>query len=74
METIPGTETMELRPYSQKEFCKLYSICDKTFKRWLLPFRHEIGERNGRLYSVNQVKIIFSRLGIPCRVNSNFTD
>jgi hypothetical protein len=36
-------------------------------KKWIKPFNNEIGEKNGRYYSVGQVKVIFDRLGVPCK-------
>lgn len=56
---------IQLRAYSVPELACLYQVCDRTFKKWVKPFADEIGPRAGRLYNVNQVKIIFSRLGMP---------
>ena len=56
---------LRLKPYSVKEFCCIYEITDKTFRKWLMPFSKEIGTRNGRYYSVIQARIIFSKLGVP---------
>lgn len=58
----------EIRPYSAKDLADIYGVCDKTFKRWLTPFASAIGEKNGRFYSVVQVKIIFEKLGVPCKM------
>ena len=33
--------------------------------RWLKPFEEQIGERQGRYYNINQVKIIIGKLGMP---------
>lgn len=57
--------TIQLRAYSVPELAALYQVCDRTFKKWVKPFAIEIGPRTGRLYNVNQVKTIFSRLGMP---------
>ncbi len=59
-----------IKPYSTKDLAAYYQVCDKTFKKWLIPFSQEIGTKNGRYYSVVQVKIIFDRLGMPCKVGS----
>jgi hypothetical protein len=66
-----GAITMidEIKPYSVKDLAGIYGVCDKTFKKWLRPFITAIGEKNGRYYSVAQVKIIFEKLGVPCRMN-----
>jgi hypothetical protein len=57
----------EIRPYSTKELAGIYNVCDKTMKKWINPFVAEIGVKNGRYYSVAQVKIIFDKLGVPCK-------
>jgi len=57
----------EIKPYSTKELASIYDVCDKTMKKWIKPFLAEIGEKNGRYYSVAQVKIIFDKLGVPCK-------
>jgi len=58
----------EIRPYSVRELAEIYDVCDKTFKKWITPFLNEIGEKHGRYYNVNQVKIIFEKIGLPCIV------
>jgi hypothetical protein len=57
----------EIRPYSTRELAGIYNVCDKTMKKWITPFTTEIGEKNGRYYSVAQVKVIFDKLGVPCK-------
>jgi hypothetical protein len=57
--------TFPLRAYTALELSRFYSVCKKTFMRWLKPFEEAIGERQGRYYNINQVKIILEKLGIP---------
>ena len=57
--------TLELKPYSKKELADLYGISFKTLNSWLSPFKSQIGIYRGRLYTVNQVKMIFDKLGLP---------
>jgi hypothetical protein len=57
----------EIRPYSTKELAGIYNVCDKTMKKWINPFIDEVGKKNGRYYSVVQVKAIFDKLGVPCK-------
>ena len=54
-----------LKPYSMKELCTIYQVGYKTMRRWLQPFEHEIGKRQGRIYNVSQVTVIFKHLGVP---------
>ena len=58
----------EIKPYSIKDLAGIYGVCAKTLKKWITPFIDEIGEKNGRYYSVAQVKVIFEKLGVPCRM------
>jgi uncharacterized protein YjcR len=58
----------EIRPYSAKELADIYGVCDKTIKKWIRPFSIQVGEKQGRYYNVAQVKIIFERLGVPCKM------
>ena len=58
----------EIRPYSTKDLSKIYGVCDKTFNRWIKPFIAVVGLKNGRYYTVAQVKIIFDKLGVPCKM------
>jgi hypothetical protein len=58
----------EIRPYSAKDLAGFYGVCDKTFKKWISPFLGEIGIKNGRFYTVAQVKIIFDKLDLPCNI------
>jgi len=62
---ITGEEKFILRPYSLKELSDLYGVCTKTFKKWIAPFTESIGEKRSRFYTVNQVKTIVEKLGLP---------
>ena len=57
----------EIRPYSVRDLAGIYGCCEKTMKKWIKPFLPEIGAKNGRYYSVAQVKIIFEKLDLPCK-------
>lgn len=54
-----GTISMleEIKHCSAKDLAGIYGVCDKTFKKWIAKFIEEIGTKNGRYYSVAQVKI-----------------
>ena len=59
------TNTVALKPYSFTELAKLYDVCIRTMKKWMVPFEEEVGEKRGRYYTIAQVKIIFEKLGLP---------
>ncbi len=48
-----------------KELCNMYQVSDIVMRKWFKPFGNEIGERVGWFYNVNQVRIIFDKLGAP---------
>lgn len=54
-----------IRPYNTKELAALYNVSPYTIRKWLKPFAHKIGKRNGYTYTVLQVTIIFECLGQP---------
>jgi transposase len=56
---------LEMRGYSIKELSAIYGIDRRTFKNWIQPFLPQIGERRGRYYNVNQVRIMVEKLGVP---------
>lgn len=62
----------EIRPYSVKELASIYGVCDKTLKKWMKPFASEIGEKQGRYYTVAQVNVIFNKIGIPYKMKEEY--
>lgn len=63
--TGPTPSKYVLKPISPAEFCSLYAISRKTLLKWLRPIEKEIGPRQGNIYNVRQVALIFEKLGIP---------
>jgi len=58
-------EAIALKPYSPQDLAGIYGVGIKTLKRWLRPFQRDIGERQGRYYTIAQVQVIFEKLGLP---------
>ena len=58
-------ERVLVKPYSSKELAHIYGVGKKTLHKWIEPFVPEIGEKKGRYYTAAQVKIIFTRIGLP---------
>ncbi len=58
-------ENIPVQPYSLKELSAMYGVSKNTFKKWLQPFKEELGKRNGYYYNNKQVKLIFDKLGSP---------
>jgi len=55
----------EIKHYSTKDLAKCYGVCDKTLLKWMRPFSKEIGQKQGRYYTVAQVLVILEKLGRP---------
>jgi hypothetical protein len=55
----------QVRPYKWKELCDLYGVCPRTLKRWLHPFREELGKLKGGYYLIPQIEIIINKIGLP---------
>ena len=62
-------QTIQLKPYSITELARLYDVCHRTLKKWLKPFQENIGVKQGRYYTISQVKIIFDKLGLPATID-----
>lgn len=54
-----------LKPYAPWEIADIYDVDRRTLNKWLEPFLIEIGPRQGRFYTIAQVKVIFTKLSIP---------
>lgn len=61
-----------VKPYSLRELAKFYGVCRDTMRKWINEFKDEVGKRNGRFYTIAQVKIIFENLGIPHKMETDF--
>ena len=58
-----------LKAYTKKELRALYGIPLRTFNEWIAPYTKEIGIGNGKYLTVNQVRFIFEKFGIPGEVD-----
>lgn len=61
-------QSIPLKCYTSTQLAEIYEVCPKTFRKWLKPFKAEIGVRVGFFYSIKQVAIIFEHLGVPGRM------
>jgi transposase len=65
MTQIETKAKLRIKAYSMKEVANMYEVSGRTMRRWLTPFRTEIGQRRGRYFNPKQIRIIFDKLGIP---------
>ena len=59
------TNETAVKAYSITELAALYGMSTKTIRTWLKPYTKEIGERQGRYFTILQVRIIFEKIGMP---------
>jgi len=63
-----------VRPYKFKELAALYDKHPNTFRRWLEPFKHKIGELVGGYYMIHQIEIIIECIDLPYTVTDGGSD
>jgi hypothetical protein len=57
--------TIEIRPYTTKQLAALYCVSTNTFCKWINRHKKSIGKKLGHFYSIQQVLVIFEKLGYP---------
>lgn len=62
---IATPQICELKGYTPAQLSAFYGVSTKIFRRWLLPFKERIGQKQGHFYNVVQVRIILEKLGTP---------
>jgi hypothetical protein len=58
-------QTFEVRPYIKKELYTKLKVSKYHLNKVIKNNREEIGEIDGTLLNIKQVKIIIQKLGIP---------
>lgn len=51
------------KPMSIGQLASYYNVSKRTMRKWLVPFRAEIGSPEGNFYTPRQISIIFDKLG-----------
>jgi hypothetical protein len=64
------SDEINIKPYTLKELAAIYKMTVRAFKRMISDIQQELGPKNGRYYSIIQVKLILERKGIPGRMKS----
>jgi hypothetical protein len=62
---MENTKLAPLKAYNTQQLAKLYEVTYPTFMKWIKPFESQIGKKNGQLFLIKQVQIIFECLGWP---------
>lgn len=56
---------LEIKPYTKKELAVIYGISPRSFCTWFKKLEPEVGKKVGKYFSVNQVRLIIDKLGLP---------
>lgn len=59
------SKPFEVRPYKFKELCAMYNKHPTTMRRWLAPFKEQIGELIGGYYLIPQIEAIIEHIDLP---------
>ncbi|MBR3710388.1 MAG: hypothetical protein IKM99_05430 [Bacteroidales bacterium] len=51
-----------LHPMTLTQLAARWQVSEKTVKKWIRPFREELGTIHGRIFTPQQVKIILGHL------------
>lgn len=56
---------LDIKPYTKKELAEIYGISPRSFCTWFKKIEPQIGKKVGKYFSVNQVRLIIDKLGLP---------
>lgn len=66
MEENKDIDYVKVKAMNKSQIAALYGVCTKTLSKWLRPFTSQVGEmQNTYIFTPDQVKIIFEKLGTP---------
>jgi hypothetical protein len=54
-----------IKPYMLCELAAIYGTSRITMRKWINKIESQVGKREGRYYTIPQVKIIFKLLDTP---------
>lgn len=65
MPAPPPDKEMVIKPCNHTQLAAAYGVSPKVLRTWLRPHQKEIGPRSGYKYSLEQLFIIFDKIGWP---------
>jgi hypothetical protein len=54
-----------IKPCTHKQLAASYGVSAKVLRTWLKPHQQFIGQRKGYKYSLEQLFVIFDKMGLP---------
>lgn len=62
-------QRIRIHPMGLSELASIYNVHRHTMRKWIKKISDKVGKREGKLYSVAQLTIIFEKLGFPYYIN-----
>jgi hypothetical protein len=63
-----------IKPYRIIDLAAIFDVNRKTMRRWMSNFPGELGKRDGKYYSINQVEFMIAQFGLPKKLNTGITE
>lgn len=63
-----------IKPYRIIDLAAIFDVNRKTMRRWMSNFPGELGKRDGKYFSINQVEFMIAQFGLPRRIDMTITE
>lgn len=60
-----------IKPCTHKQLARAMGVSTYVLTKWLQPLQHQIGKRKGYYYSLEQMLLIYTYVGMPFTLQSN---
>ncbi len=60
-----------IKPYRLIDLAAIFDVNYQTLKRWIRSIACDLGNPNGKYYSVKQVEYMIGQFGLPRKVDIN---
>jgi hypothetical protein len=67
-EYFDGLGNLIIKPYRIKDLAAIFDVNQQTLKRWMSKHPRQLGNRDGRYYSVHQVNYMIEVFGLPHKI------
>lgn len=57
-----------IKPYRLLDLAAIFDVNYKTFRRWMDKYPEELGDRDGKYYSIRQVNFCIEKFGLPSKI------
>lgn len=57
-----------IKPYRLIDLAAIFDVNYKTMRRWMDKYPKELGKRDGKYYSIQQVNFCIEKFGLPAKI------